>query len=157
MRHRKFLFVQVLAILSLFAALSACSKAPADPKPPEIAYGQDMCDRCGMIIGEPQFASATLLTNGKYLKFDDMGEMLAYHLANPQEQVAAWFVHDYNSQEWINGETAVYVYSESFATPMGTGIVAFSTRAGAEQFAAQNNGMVYTLSEIKQKIQAGGM
>ena len=137
----------VLATL-LLTALSACTTPASDPQPPEITYGQDMCDQCGMVIGEARFAAAILLSSNKYLKFDDIGEMLAYKKARPETQVEAWFVHDYNSEEWLRGESAFFVRSTSLQTPMGTGIVAFKERAVADKFAAENNGIVFNLKEI---------
>ena len=47
--------VMVLAAL----ALAGCSPRQAgEPQPPEIVYGRDVCDRCGMIMDEPRFAAA---------------------------------------------------------------------------------------------------
>ena len=137
----------ILAIL-LLILLSACTAPASESQPPDIAYGQDLCDQCGMVIGEARFAAAILLSSGKYLKFDDIGEMLAYFKANPEIQVEAWFVHDYTSEEWVRGEKAFFVRSSSLQTPMGTGIVAFKDRAEADRFAAENSGVVFNLEEI---------
>ena len=38
---------------------AACA-AEGDPRPPEIAYGHDMCELCGMIISDPRFAAAMI-------------------------------------------------------------------------------------------------
>jgi copper chaperone NosL len=142
---RRFIIFLVLAL----AWLAACAQAPVEPKPPEIAYGQDLCDQCGMVIGEARFASALQLQDGKYLKFDDTGEMLAYMQANPDTPVLAWFVHDYPSEAWIRGEQAFYVLSAALETPMGTGIVAFKERSAAEAFAGEQSGQVLTFEEIQ--------
>jgi copper chaperone NosL len=144
----RYAFASIL-ILAGFLLIS-CQPQAVEIKPPNINYGQDVCDRCGMIIGEPQFASATQLSTGEYLKFDDAGEMFAYHAANPDIEVLAWWVHDYPSEEWISGETAYYVKSDTLSTPMGTGIACFENEKDANQFAAEMNGKVYRLSEIQQ-------
>ena len=145
-------WVLILSCLLLFLGASACTSQPAEPQPPEIDYGQEMCAQCGMIIDEPRFAAATLLTNGEYRKFDDVGEMLVYHMEHPEEQVSLWFVHDYNSEGWVRGETAYYVKSTSLHTPMGTQIVAFADEGDARDFAAQMEGQVYTLDEIRVQV-----
>lgn len=107
-----------------------------------------MCDTCGMFISEPRFAAATLLTNGKTLKFDDVGEMFNYHAKHLELSVRVWFVHDYNSQNWINGKEAFYVMSHEIKSPMGTGVAAFADRAGAEAFAARMNTRVLTFDDV---------
>ena len=145
----QFRFILVFLTIFGLGVSSGCASRSEEPQPPEIVYGQDLCSQCGMVIGEARFASATLLTNGEYLKFDDVGEMLAYHKKHPEAQVKAWFVHDYLSEDWARGEAAFFVKSASLQTPMGTGIVAFKNRPDAEKFAAENNSKVYNLDEIR--------
>lgn len=141
---------QTLLILWIvLAVLAGCQPQPEGPQPPEIRYGQDSCSACGMVIDEARFAAATLLVSGEYLKFDDAGEMLSYHMNHPEDQVAAWFVHDYPTEKWIRGEQAFFVKSDELQTPMGSGIATFAERAAAEAFAAERNGTVYTLDHIR--------
>ena len=124
--------------LSLVALLvAACAPKATELQPPEIVYGQAMCDECGMIISEARFAAATLTTAGQPHKFDDIGDMLVYHMDHPEEQVRAWFVHDHNSRSWMRGETAFYVLSTEIKSPMGHGLAAFADRKAAEAFAGQ--------------------
>lgn len=141
---------QILLILWIaLAVLAGCKPQPKDPQPPEIRYGQEACSACGMVIDEPRFAAATLLVSGEYLKFDDAGEMLSYHMNHPEDQVAAWFVHDYPSEKWIRGEQAFFVKSQGLQTPMGSGIAAFADQSAAESFAAERNGEVFSLDKIR--------
>jgi copper chaperone NosL len=150
--NTKFFFFLWLSL----AILASCSPKPDGPQPPEIRYGQEMCSTCGMVIDDPRFAAATLLTDGKYLKFDDAGEMLSYHMKHPEDQVAAWFVHDYPSEKWIRGEQAIFVLSQSLQTPMGTGIASFENQAEAEAFAAEHNGVIYNLDKIRAQVHMAG-
>jgi copper chaperone NosL len=131
--------------------LAACAPKSNEPQPPEILYGQDLCDACGMIIDEARFAAATILLDGQALKFDDIGEMVIYHLDHPEAQVKAWFVHDYDSEAWIRGETAHFVKGD-LKTPMGGSIAAFETQAAAEAFAAAVNGKLFTLDELRVEL-----
>lgn len=136
-------------LLAFGFLLAGCAATAGEPKPPEIAYGRDMCDACGMIISEPQFASALLLNDGKTLKFDDAGEMFAYTQNHPELSVRVWFVHDYISRGWINGQTASYVVSSSLQTPMGTGVAAFSDRSSAQAHSDRLNGKVLEFEEAR--------
>lgn len=142
--------LSVAIVLMLF--VSGCAAASSEPQPPDIAYGHDMCDACGMIISEARFAAATLTEAGKTLKFDDAGEMFSYHAAHPEEAVKAWFVHDYDSQRWVRGESAFFVVSPSLQTPMGTGLAVFADRAAAEAFASRTNAQVMTLAEARSML-----
>ena len=144
---RSFVFLWVLLTIAV-----ACSPKPEGPQPPEINYGQEMCDECGMVIDDQRFAAATLLINGEYLKFDDAGEMLSYHMNHPEDQVAAWFVHDYSTEEWIRGETATFVNSATIQTPMASGIVAFADPEQAEAFAVERSGKLFTLDEMRAQV-----
>ncbi len=116
-------------------ALAACAPQSTEPQPPEIAYGHDLCDNCGMLISEPRFACASLLTQSAYRKFDDLGCLAMYHMDHPNEQVTAYFVHDYYSERWMRAEGATYIHSPRITSPMGHGLAAFSSREAAEGFA----------------------
>lgn len=129
--------------------LVACAQQSGEPQPPTLAIGRDVCDACGMIISEARFAAATILADGKTLKFDDAGEMFTYHAQNPQLQVRAWFVHDYHSQNWINGQNAFYVVAKDIKSPMGTGVAAFADKSAAETFAAKYNVKVMSFDEVR--------
>jgi len=129
--------------------LGACAQQSGEPQPPNIAYGRDMCDACGMIISEAKFAAATVMTDGKTLKFDDAGEMFTYHAKHPELQVRVWFVHDYNTQNWINGQSAFYVVAKDIKSPMGTGVAAFADKSAAETFAAKFNVKIMSFDEIR--------
>jgi copper chaperone NosL len=107
-----------------------------------------------MVIDQARFAAATLLADGDYRKFDDIREMLIYHMEQPTEQAVAWFVHDYQSEDWLRGEEAFYVAVDNIATPMDGGIVAFGDQAAAQSFAAERGGVVYNLDEIRAKVHA---
>jgi len=100
----------VLTLLLILFGLIAvgCRTAVNTEAPPEIVYGEDVCDRCNMIVSEARFASAYWTTEGDARRFDDIGGMLA-HYQETQEDVATFWVHDYASGEWLNAQNAFFV------------------------------------------------
>ena len=75
--------------------------------------------------------------------------MIVHHMDHPDQQVAAWFVHDHDSEEWLNAEEAFYVVSTEIELPMGHGIFAFKDRTAAEKVAAGLSGaQVMNFEEI---------
>ena len=68
----------ILFFLILSVAAVACGGAADDGviEPPEIRYGEDICEVCGMIISEARFAAACVTTDGEGHPFDGIGEML---------------------------------------------------------------------------------
>lgn len=143
---KKFLFAVFLLLLS---ALAACGGKSDEIQPPEIVYGQDVCEECGMIIGDAKFAAATIDTKGRAHKFDDIGGMVLYHMDHPEFQVRAYFAHDYETQAWLRAETAFFVESDAIHGPMGKGIAAFTKRDTAEQLAARVNSKVLSFDELR--------
>lgn len=146
-------FVITLHVWIITCLLVACA-APAntEPQPPEIVYGQDVCEHCGMLIDDAHFAAALVIIDGPPHKFDDIAEMVMFNMDHPDQQVRAWFVHDYNTEAWIRGETASYVMSTDLATPMGGGVAAFEKQADAEPFAKLHLTTVLNFDEMRAMV-----
>ncbi|MEW5985521.1 MAG: nitrous oxide reductase accessory protein NosL [Chloroflexota bacterium] len=142
----------LLIALLLLLLLPGCQQPAGVPEPPDITYGQELCDACGMLIDEPRFAAATVLTNGEARQFDDIGDMLAYHAEHPDLAVAAWFVHDYHTEEWLPAETAIYVKSDEIMSPMAHGLAAFADQQAAELLAGQTNGEILTFDKLRARV-----
>jgi copper chaperone NosL len=138
-----------LAGLWMSVALAACAPGDGAPQPPEISYGQDLCEACGMLIDQPQLAAATIDTSGAAHKFDDIGDMIQYHTEHPTVQAKAWFVHDYDTEAWLRAESAYYVFSADLHTPMGHGLVAFESETAALAFAEQRQAQVLSFDEAR--------
>jgi copper chaperone NosL len=142
------LLVTAAVLMAAAVLLTACASSPSLDDPPTILYGEDVCDRCMMIINEARYASAYKTSDGDTRRFDDIGGMILYDLDNG-EDVAAYWVHDYETEEWLKAETATYVEDDNLHTPMGFGIIAFDSRERAESWAAEQGGMLMTFSELK--------
>jgi copper chaperone NosL len=128
-------------------ALAGCGGDPADAAvPPEISYGRDTCDNCGMIISDERYASGLVAPDGATTVFDDMGEMMRVVADEGLSERRAW-VHDWNSVEWIDATTAVFVRGAPETTPMGTGLIAFAKREDATAFADEGEADILTWDE----------
>jgi copper chaperone NosL len=129
--------------------LAACSSGSGEAQPPEIHYGEDVCDACGMLISEPKFAAAAVEEDGTARKFDDIGDLVAYYAQHAGAKVKAYFVHDYPSEKWLRAEAAYFVQSPQIQTPMARGIAAYAERAAAEAAAQKYGVPVVKFDELR--------
>jgi copper chaperone NosL len=135
-----------LVLLLIASWLSGCGQPKLEPV--EIA-AEDMCAFCRMAISEKRYAAEFLNQDGDAFKFDDIGCLASYLKARQgRADVAAYFVADYDTRQWINAEQAYFVQSGEFKTPMSGGIVAFSDRSKAEEAAAKYHGKLLGFSEL---------
>lgn len=148
--------MNVILLLLLVLVLAACGSETGPETPPEIRYGEDVCDRCNMIINEARYAASYVTNTGDVRRFDDIGGMFA-HVHDVPEEVTFYWVHDYETEEWIKADEAVYVSAAGLRTPMGFDIVAFSTQEKAEALAAETGGEVYSFEEVMEMDMEGGM
>ncbi len=140
--------LMALVSILLLALTAACGgEASADPTPPAIHYGEDICEFCGMIVSEERYAAGYITSNGEERIFDDIGDMVQAHLQD-QAAAATLFVHDYNGHTWIRAETAHYLLSPDLSTPMLSGLAAFPTAAEAKSLASELGGQVLTFDEL---------
>lgn len=119
--------MKYLLFISLVLIFNGCSE-DREIKPAIVKYGQDTCTGCSMIISEVPYSAQYILTDGSVKKFDDIGCMIDYikHTDNELDMIAAVYVHDYNSNKWIDAKRALFLHSRLIITPMGHGIIAFS-------------------------------
>lgn len=144
--RRRFLVAAPVAAAVAVLGVSGCAKD--DPNaPPEIDYGRTVCDECGMIIAEPRFAGAYRTADGTPRRFDDLGDMIAFGVETGEIDGARVWVHDYDSEEWLDAPTAWYLLGGSIETPMSRGVLAFSQREQAETYAGDVGGEVLSWAE----------
>ncbi len=135
--NEKFLARALLVVC--FLLLIGCGRA--ELRPVEL-LPEDMCAFCKMAISEKRFASELITQDGEALKFDDIGCMLRFRKerSNP-ELVAATFVIDFETHEWLRFEEAYFVKSKEFRTPMDGNWAAFRAKASAEAAATRYQGV----------------
>jgi copper chaperone NosL len=130
----------------LTVALTGCGGGASATEPPQINFGRDTCDACGMIISDERFAAGLVAADGAASTFDDVGEMLQAVREQGLGERQAW-VHDLHSREWIDATTAIYVRAAPETTPMATGFVAFGRQEDAATYAAERDGEILTWTE----------
>lgn len=148
-------FAFVIFPLSLVILLAACNSNSNEPQPPEIHYGEDVCDACGMLISDAKFAAASVEQDGAAHKFDDIGDLVGYYAKHAEVKVKAYFVHDYSSEKWLRAENAYFVQSPQIQTPMAHGVAAYADRVAAEAAAQKFSVKVMTFSELRQQPLGG--
>lgn len=135
----------LLASLPVFA----CRQRGAST-PPEIRYGRDICAECGMIVSDPRFAAAAAPPNGDPVVFDDIGCLLRYREKRQPQWVAVW-VHDYETEAWVEAQAAQYLVSPAIRSPMGYGIAAFSSVDAARNHQAASSGALLSWTDLAQR------
>lgn len=131
--------------LSLLVLWAACGR-PSAEKPPVIRYGEDACEECKMLISESRFAAAYTTKEGTW-RFDDIGCMVLHYRKHDGESPVFW-VHDYETGEWVRGDQAFFVVGAGVYTPMAYGIVAFADSLKARDLSAQKGGKVLRLQAL---------
>lgn len=142
----KFLKKRNVAILGLFMMLSC---APDGPDP--IALNKDACEHCKMTISNGQFAGEIITKKGRVYKFDDMFCVRDYREENPDMELKATYIHYFlGDNELIPAESAFYVKSSEFRSPMGGNIAAFKSEAEALEYQSKMNGELIMWSSLVQ-------
>lgn len=143
-------------------AVAGCSRPDADG-PPALRLGRDECAECGMLVGEDRCSCGAIVERDgrrEHALFDDIGCMLDSRDDRTNGlRFAAMFVHDHGTKEWIRADAAWFMVTDpgSLRTPMGSGVVAFATRAAAETAAGKHGGRVADyagLDEARRTIEA---
>lgn len=129
----------IIGLFFLLILVLSCGDT-REEGPSEIYYGEDICERCKMIISEKEFASQYRLSEGKTVKFDDIGCMIHYMDGEKPEHIESIYVMDYDSGEWTEVESGYFIWTETVNTPMGYGILSFNDKKIAQEVAARENG-----------------
>lgn len=138
----------LLLLAPLLAAVGCPGRSAPLDLPPDVRYGVDPCDRCGMIISDERFAAAYVGSAGVSRRFDDLGCMTSFLVEQPEAVSVVW-VHDEESRAWLRGPQATYVRTTSIITPMGTGIVAVASEARARALAERDKGQLLDFEALR--------
>jgi len=129
--YRSFLIIGLLAVAGSVAGCGATDIRPVD------IFPEDNCAHCRMAVSNERFASEIIEQDGTALKFDDIGCLMNFKSKKPNLKIAAIYLKDYETKEWIPYERAAIVETD-VETPMGSGRVAFADGKRARAFQEQH-------------------
>jgi copper chaperone NosL len=132
-----------------FSALliAACSANA----PRAIAYDADACEQCHMQVSDPRFGGEIQTRTGKLYVFDAIECLLDYErAARAKGDVGSVWVIDFRSPKtFVVADSAWFVAAPGGRTPMGRGLYATATQAGAQEIRANVGGEIKRWSEIQ--------
>ncbi len=116
--------------VGMILALAVAAGAACQRVPRPLIAGSDACDFCRMTISDVRFGAELQLTTGKLYTFDAIECLASFHLAQePQGNVRAAWVTDFESGRFVPVDSAVFLAGGSLHSPMGRGLVAFAPGA----------------------------
>ncbi|RXQ96606.1 hypothetical protein EO244_02985 [Ancylomarina salipaludis] len=116
-------------ILIFILALTSCQ-----PKEKAIAYGQDQCQHCRMMIVEKQYGSELVSKKGKVYTFDSIECLIDYLQTDniDENEIALSLVTSFNQPEALRSvKDSYYLHSLKLPSPMGMFLTAFESEEAA--------------------------
>lgn len=139
------LLLPLLLLVGIFTPVGGTTLPGKEP----IDIGADVsCGKCGMYPAKyPDWQTQVIFTDGKMVPFDGCKCMFGYLMNMAQydphhsaQDVAAIWVRDHNTGEWINARDAHFVVGSDVMGPMGKELIPFGTSAAAENFQQEHGG-----------------
>ena len=126
------------------------------------------CGRCGMYPANyPRWQTQVIFTDGSMTPFDGCKCMFNFIFSmelqgqgHKSEDIAAVFVKDFNTGEWLNARDAYFVVGSGVMGPMGKELIPFAGRDAAVEFHRGQGGDLKTYAEITPEVMKnlmGGM
>lgn len=128
---RTMLTVAGLALPLMIVVIHRAQAISDGPQP--IAWDQEACAECHMLISDGSFAAQLQTGSGETLNFDDPACLMMY-VSRQRPSVRAIYFRDSESARWLQSDQASFVRSGQ--SPMGGGLEAVSSsRPGALSYA----------------------
>jgi copper chaperone NosL len=108
-----------------------------------------------MIISDERWATATIVAGARgpeSLVFDDYNCQVHYETEHAGLEIVTRWSHDYAARTWMKSDWAVFVFSPSLRTPMGSGAAAFATESEAEAARGELQGEVLTFAAAWERL-----
>lgn len=121
------------ALIALLVIALVLRGHPVPDGPVEVAWNQQPCAHCHMLVGEPPHAAQLVTRDGDVAVFDDPGCLLHYLHDRAPAVHRVWF-HDSTADRWLSADDVGFVAGAT--TPMGFGLAAVPRQtAGAVDLA----------------------
>ena len=152
-----FLVLILIGATLVFSASFSPIHAESKTSPaPQVIPDDLSCGKCGMFPARyPKWQTQIIFDDGKMNAFDGskcmfgfifkMGEYDPHHT---KDNIAAVWVRDFNSGEWVNGKEANYVVGSDVMGPMGKELIPFSAKQEADVFQKEHGGQLATFDAI---------
>lgn len=114
--------------------LTACGVTGPVP----LEWNEAGCTHCHMTLADRRYGAEIITTNGRALVFDDAGcaaEALATRELGVDEVSSVWVIDFTHPDSLIDANSATFVRSKEFKTPMGSGVIATSDPVRADSLA----------------------
>lgn len=112
------------AITAIVLIVRGAGSLPDDVQP--VAWHEQPCAHCQMLVGEPAHAAQLITTNGDVLAFDDPGCALRY-IEERQPAIHRLWFHHATHDHWIPSDRVAF--ERGGPTPMGSGLHAVEVGA----------------------------
>lgn len=127
----------ILFFSLMLLVISSCGKQP-EP----IAYGEDECEFCKMIVMDKRYGAELVTDKGKIYKFDSIECLVGYidnKKLNEKDYSSVWVGNYSNPGNLIDASKAIYLKNDELRSPMGLNVLAVETQ---DQFDIifENNG-----------------
>jgi copper chaperone NosL len=142
-----------LVAISGTALLLACGAAA----PVALRWDEESCRHCHMTLSDRRYGAEVVTVRGRTLAFDDAGcaaEYLAGGALPPEEVSSIWVIDYAKADTLIDARLAFFVQSDSFATPMGSGIIATASAGTAAELAEANAGTRLSWPDVVEYVAA---
>lgn len=140
------------AALALSALIAAACGGVRPTGPPKLELGRQSCHACAMAVSDGRVAAAIVADDpgaGRVdLIFDDIGCALVYDAAHPEIHLIKLYARDYETEAWLDAESASFVRSDGIATPMRYGLAAFANSDRAQAARGARGGEVLSLGTL---------
>jgi copper chaperone NosL len=138
--------------LLLFAGMAASACAP---RPRPIAYGEDACTLCRMVVADERYGAELVMQTGRVHTFDSIECMAAFYNDEiAADAVASLWVTDFDQPRTLLDATgSVFLHSSHLPSPMGAGLTAFADSAAAGTALAAHGGSILTWPELLRHVE----
>lgn len=116
----------ILFFSLMMLVISSCSKQP-EP----IAYGEDECEFCKMIVMDKRYGAELVTDKGKIYKFDSVECLVGYidnKKLNEKDYSSVWVGNYSNPGNLIDASKAIYLKNDELRSPMGLNVLAVETQ-----------------------------